>query len=116
MWVTGIPLAWLAIVTTTASWQKLVHDDPRVSFLKGANVLAEKLAAGTLTEAQAAVAPQLIFNQRLDAALTVFFVLILWIVIFDMLRTCYRVVNGKPVLPSSEAPYQSNGVAVSARP
>jgi carbon starvation protein len=115
VWVSGIPLAWLAIVTTTASWQKLVHDDPRVSFLKGADVLAEKLTAGTLTEAQAAVAPQLIFNQRLDAGLTVFFVAILWIVIFDMLRTCYRVVNGKPVLPSSEAPYQSNGVAVSAQ-
>jgi carbon starvation protein len=107
-WVTGIPLTWLAIVTTTASWQKLVHDDPRVSFLKGADVLAEKLAAGVLPEAQAAVAPQLIFNQRLDAALTVFFVVILWIVIFDMLRTCMRVVNGKPVLPSSEAPYVSN--------
>ena len=23
-WVTGVPLAWLAIVTTTAAWQKIV--------------------------------------------------------------------------------------------
>jgi carbon starvation protein len=107
-WVTGIPLTWLAIVTTTASWQKLFSDDVRVSFLAGANDLADKLAAGTLAAKQAAVAPQLIFNQRLDAALTVFFILVLWIVIFDMLRNVSRVVSGKPVLPSSEAPYVSN--------
>jgi len=112
-WVTGAPLAWLAVVTTSASWEKLFSPDPRVSFLKAADVLAEKLAAGTLPEAQAAVAPQLIFNQRLDAGLTVFFCIVLWIVIFDMLRICSRVVSGKPVLPNSEAPYQSNQSTVS---
>jgi carbon starvation protein len=122
-WVTALPLTWLAIVTTVASWQKLFSSDVRVSFLAGANDLADKLAAGTLSAKQAAVAPQLIFNQRLDAALTVFFILVLWVVIFDMLRNIMRVVNGKPVLPSSEAPYVSNvgmgtapasGAAVSA--
>ncbi len=107
-WVTALPLTWLAIVTTTASWEKLFSTDVRVSFLAGANDLADKLAAGALSAKQAAVAPQLIFNQRLDAALTVFFILVLWIVIFDMLRNISRVVSGKPVLPSSEAPYVSN--------
>jgi carbon starvation protein len=104
-WVTGLPLAWLAIVTTTASWQKLFSEDIRIGFIAGANDLANKLAAGTLSPAQAKVAPELIFNQRLDAGLTVFFAAVLWIVIFDMLRNCYRVVSGKPVLPNSEAPY-----------
>jgi carbon starvation protein len=122
-WVTALPLTWLAIVTTAASWEKLFSSDVRVSFLAGANDLADKLAAGALSAKQAAVAPQLIFNQRLDAALTVFFILVLWVVIFDMLRNISRVVNGKPVLPSSEAPYVSNvgmgtapasGAAVSA--
>jgi carbon starvation protein len=113
-WVTAVPLTWLAIVTTAASWEKLFSADVRVSFLAGANDLADKLAAGTLAAKQAAVAPQLIFNQRLDAALTVFFILVLWIVIFDMLRNVARVVNGKPVLPSSEAPYVSNVGAGSA--
>jgi carbon starvation protein len=114
-WVTGTPLMWLAIVTTTASWQKLFSEDIRVGFLAGANDLANKLAAGTLSPAQANVAPQLIFNQRLDAALTVFFIAVLWIVIFDMLRTVSRVMNGKPVLPNSEAPYESNAQGVSVR-
>jgi len=114
-WVTGAPLAWLAIITTTAAWQKMFSDAPNIGFLAGANALADKLAAGTLPPNQAATAPALIFNQRLDAVLTAFFVMILWIVILDMLRICSRVVSGKPVLPSSEAPYESNAATVTVR-
>ncbi len=54
---------------------------------------------------QAAVAPQLIFNQKLDAVLTVFFAAILWLIIADALRTCWRVAKGRPVLASTEAAY-----------
>jgi carbon starvation protein len=57
-----------------------------------------------LTPEQAAVAPQLIFNQRLDAVLAIVLTLILWIVIVDTARVCMRVVQGLPVPPSSEAP------------
>jgi carbon starvation protein len=103
-WVTGIPLAWLAIVTTTATWEKVASPDVRVGFLAAADQLAAKLADGTLPAAQAAVAPQLIFNQRLDAALAIILTLILWIVIADTARVCWRVTKGLPVLPSSEAP------------
>jgi len=57
-----------------------------------------------LTPEQAAVAPQLIFNQRLDAVLAILLTLILWIVIADTARVCMRVVKGLPVPPSSEVP------------
>jgi carbon starvation protein len=77
-----------------------------MGFLAGANQLAERLAAGALPEAQAAVAPQLIFNQRLDAVLAVFFATLLWILIADTTRVCWRVANGRSVLPSVEAPYE----------
>ena len=103
-WVTGVPLAWLAIVTSVATWQKVVSDDVRIGFLAAANDIASKLAAGTLTPEQAAVAPQLIFNQRLDAVLAILLTLILWIVIADTARVCMRVVKGLPVPPSSEVP------------
>lgn len=103
-WVTGVPLIWITLVTTVATWQKVMSDDVRIGFLAAANHLAEQLAAGTLPAAQAAVAPQLIFNQRLDAALAVILTLILWVVIADMSRVCLRVMKGLPVLPSSEAP------------
>ena len=71
---------------------------------RGRESLAGKLASGALTPEQAAVAPQLIFNQRLDAALALLLTAILWIVIADMLRVSWRVVKGLPVPPSSEAP------------
>jgi carbon starvation protein len=105
-WVTGIPLAWLAIVTTTAAWQKLASPEPRMGFLAAADQLAEKLAAGTLTPEQAAVAPELIFNQRLDAVLVVFFAVILWVLIVEMLRVSWRAHRGLSVPASWEAPYQ----------
>ena len=92
-WVTGVPLAWLAIVTTTATWQKIVSTDVRIGFLAAADQLADKLAAGALSPEQAAVAPQLIFNQRLDAVLAMLLTAILWIVIADMLRVSWRVVT-----------------------
>jgi carbon starvation protein len=104
-WVTAAPLAWLAIVTTAASWEKLVSNDPRIGFLAAANQMAAKLASGALKPEQAAVAPQLIFNQRLDAVLAVLLTAILWVVIADMLRVSLRVAQGKSVLPNSEAPY-----------
>jgi carbon starvation protein len=105
-WVTAAPLAWLAIVTTAASWQKLVSGDPRIGFLAAADQLAAKLASGALSPEQAAVAPQLIFNQRLDAVLAVLLTAILWVVIGDMVRVSLRAVRGQPVPPSSEAPYE----------
>jgi carbon starvation protein len=53
-----------------------------------------------------AVAPQLIFNQRLDGWLTLFFLAVVWFVIIDMLRISIRYSRGQPVTRSSEAPYQ----------
>jgi carbon starvation protein len=103
-WVTGLPLVWLAIITTTATWQKIVSPDVRVGFLAAAEQLANKLASGALPPEQAAVAPQLIFNQRLDAALAMLLTAILWVVIADTIRVSWRVVRGLPVPPSSEAP------------
>ncbi len=104
-WVTAVPLAWLAIVTTTATWQKIFSDQVRIGFLAAANDMSTKLAAGTLPAAQAKVAPQLIFNQRLDAVLVTFFCVLLWIIIFDMIRVCWRATKGSSVLPLAETPY-----------
>ena len=105
-WVTGLPLTWLIIITSTAAWQKVLSDDVRVGFFAAANDLSTKLAAGLLPPEKALVAPQLIFNQRLDAYLTIFFVLMLWLVVCDMLRMCSRYLAGSTVLALSETPYE----------
>lgn len=104
-WITGLPLLWLLTITTTAVYEKVFSDDIRVGFFAAANDLAQKLSSGVLPPEKAAVAPQLIFNQQLDAWLTIFFVLMLWIVVLDMLRMSWRSLAGKAVLPISEAPY-----------
>jgi len=102
-WVTAAPLAWLTVVTTTATWEKVASPDTRVGFLAAADKMAARLAEGSLSPEQAAVAPQLIFNQRLDAALALLLTAVLWVVIADTARVTWRVMHGKPVLPSSEA-------------
>ena len=104
-WITALPLAWLVIITSTATWQKLTSDDPRIGFLAAANSLSDKLAAGALPPEKAAVAPQLIFNQQLDAVLALFFVALLWLIVADMLRVCARHLHGKTVPPLSEEPH-----------
>jgi carbon starvation protein len=104
--VTGVPLAWLALVTSVAAWQKVVSPDPKLGFFSAASDMAAKLAAGALSPDRAAVASQLIFNQRLDGWLTVLFTAILWFVILDMSRICVRRLRGLPLIKSSEAPYQ----------
>ncbi len=114
-WITALPLAWLAIVTTTAAFEKLFSANPRIGFFAGAADLAAKLAAGALPPAKAAVAGRLIFNQRLDALLTGFFLIVLWVVVGDMLRVAVRRLRGAPLGASPEAPYQRTQFVEGAR-
>ncbi|WP_020183695.1 carbon starvation CstA family protein [Methylotenera sp. 1P/1] len=104
-WITALPLTWLVAITTAASYQKVFSEDVRVGFFAAANDLSTKLASGILPADKAAVAPQLIFNQHLDAYLTLFFVVVLWVVVIDMLRVTKRYIQGKPTLPVSETAY-----------
>ena len=117
--VTALPLAWIALVTSTAAWQKVLSPDPHIGLFAGAAALAAQLAAGTLTAERAAVAPQLIFNQRLDGALIIVFAVIEWLVILEALRVWLRRLRRLPLRAGSEAPYQARrlaGAGLEARP
>ena len=105
-WVTAVPLIWLITVTSSAAWEKLASPDVRIGFLAAANDLERKLALGILSPESMASAPHMIFNQRLDAILILFFVFMLWLIVFEMLRVCIRHAQGKWVPPLSETPYQ----------
>ena len=105
-WVTAVPLIWLITVTSSAAWEKLASPDVRIGFLAAANDLERKLALGTLSPESMASAPHMIFNQRLDAILILFFVFMLWLIVFEMLRVCTRHAQGKWVPSLSETPYQ----------
>jgi len=105
-WITGLPLTLLVIITSSAVWEILTSEDIRVGFFAAANNLSAKLAAGVLPPEKAAVAPTMIFNLQLDAALALFFAAMLWIIVLDMLRICIRHLNNKHVPPLSESPHQ----------
>ncbi|MCX7081785.1 MAG: carbon starvation protein A [Methylococcales bacterium] len=104
-WVTGLPLTWLIIITSTAAYQKITSTDIRIGFFAAANDLSDKLVSGSLSVEKANIAPQLIFNLQFDAWLTVFFISLLWLIVFDMLRVAVRTLNGQPVLPLTESPH-----------
>jgi len=111
VWVTALPLLWLVILTTTAVYEKISSDNPRIGFFAAAADLQHKLDAGLLAPEKAAVAGQLIFNQQLDAWLALLFVVLLYLVIADMLRLAWLRARGVTVLPSSEQPYQASRLA-----
>jgi len=104
-WITALPLAWLVTITTSAVWIKVTSPDVRIGFFAAAGDLSDKLAAGLLSPERAAVAPQLIFNLKLDAWIALFFAILLWVIVLDMLKVCYRHLAGKPCPPLSEAPH-----------
>ncbi|MES2677935.1 MAG: carbon starvation CstA family protein [Pseudomonadota bacterium] len=85
-WVTALPLAWLATITLTASWQKLFSDNVRIGLLAGARDLKDKFANNLLPPEKMAIADKLIFNQYVVASLTAFFASLLIVVILDMVR------------------------------
>jgi carbon starvation protein len=98
-------------VTTVAAWQKIFSDDARLGFFAAARDLADKLASGMLTPERAAVAPQLIFNQQLDGWLTLFFLLVVWTIVIDMLRGCWNHLSGRRQAADTESPYVATQLA-----
>jgi carbon starvation protein len=102
--VTLAPLAWLVAVTFTASWHKVLDPDPRVGFLAQAHTLA----AGPATAATA----RLIFNNRLDAAVTGLLVVMVSLVVIESARVWIGVLTGKREAKVREAPFVSTRLAM----
>src|ERR1051326_3652042 len=75
MWITGIPLAWLVVVTFTAGFEKIFSDQPRLGFLAEASGLQAALDAGQVAAANIAATQAQIFNARLDAFLCGVFII-----------------------------------------
>jgi carbon starvation protein len=97
--VTLVPLAWLVAVTFTASWHKIFDSNPRVGFLAQARVLA----ASPVPISSATV--QLIFNNRLDAAVTGALVVMVTLVLVESLRQWMGILNGAKEARVKESPF-----------
>ena len=97
--VTLVPLAWLVAVTFTASWHKMFDPNPRVGFLAQARVLAA--APGPMTSATARV----IFNNRLDAAVTGILVVMVTLVLVESARQWRGILSGAREARIKESPF-----------
>jgi carbon starvation protein len=105
IWVTLVPMAWLVAVTMTASYQKIFDANPNLGFLSKANSLAAQVAAGQIPAAKIAETHRLIFNQRLDAAVTGVLALMILVLLVEALAQWYAILSGRRVAVLHEAPY-----------
>lgn len=105
-WVALVPTAWLLICTMTAGWEKTFSEDARVGFLAVANKFQAMIDSGNIpsqyTESQLV---QLIFNNRLDAGLTIFFMIVVVLLALFSIRTALKALKtSEPT--ANEVPYQ----------
>jgi carbon starvation protein len=103
-WITLVPMLWLVLVTQTAGYQKIFHPDPRVGFLAEANRMSRMIDSGRISAEQVPQTRRLIFNSRLDAAVTGMFSILVIVIIADSARVWVAFLNRRkvPVLQESE--------------
>ena len=92
-WTTLLPLVWLLSVTLTAGYQKIFSADLRIGFLAHAAALRARITSGEVPAANLAETQTLIFNDRLDAAVTGLFMVLVVVIVVDSLREWYRVLS-----------------------
>ncbi|HEX7939083.1 MAG TPA: carbon starvation CstA 5TM domain-containing protein, partial [Gemmatimonadaceae bacterium] len=111
--VTILPLVWLAIVTLSAGYIKVFSDDPKLGFVSHARGLSAAIDSGTLPAAikTATAARQMIFNDYLDAAVALFFMVSVVVIIADSVREWTAVISGRKPAISSEVPFEAVPVA-----
>jgi carbon starvation protein len=105
IWVTLAPMAWLVIITMTASWQKIFDVNPRIGFLSAANAMAAQIAAGKIPAAKIVETHRLIFNQRLDAVVTALLALMILFLLAEALFQWAVILGKRRAALLHESPY-----------
>ena len=83
-WVTGIPLAWDAAVTLTASYQKVFSDNPKLGFFAQRDKFNDAIAAGKVAARRPRSMDDMhavVTNSTVDGVLAAFFAILIIIVI-----------------------------------
>jgi carbon starvation protein len=105
IWVTLLPMAWLVIITMTASFEKIFSANTRIGFLSQANSLAAQLAAGNVATAKIADTQRLIFNLRLDAAVTAILAAMILVLLVEALAQWFAILSRRKQPVMQETPY-----------
>jgi carbon starvation protein len=106
--VTIVPLAWLALVTLTAGWEKIFSADPKLGFLSHAGVVSATIATGTLPAGAQTItdAGRLVMNDYIDAAVAAFFLLSVIVIIVASAHEWITVLTGKKIARSTEVEFR----------
>jgi carbon starvation protein len=107
-YITIMPLIWLTIVTMSAGWEKLFSPEAKLGFLAHAKVIQGQVASGTLPAAIKTLtdARRMIFNDYLDAAVTVFFMVSVVVILAASLQEWVACLRGTKEVVSSEVPFE----------
>ena len=103
LWVTLAPLAWLFTVTMTAGWMKIFSPAP-LGFLAIARGLEQQIAFGG-SRAEVVAWRAQVFNNRVDAAVTGAFLVLVAIVVAANARVWWQLLAGKRAAELHEEPY-----------
>ena len=99
-WLTLGPLAWLLVVTLSASYDKIFSPERRIGFLADAAAVAADVARGATDPATGA---RLIFNDRLNAVVAAIFVLVVLAVVLASAAAWLRLWRANTVDTTNEA-------------
>ncbi|MEY4939327.1 MAG: Carbon starvation protein [Verrucomicrobiota bacterium] len=111
-WVTLLPLGWLLAVTTTAGLMKIFSPAP-LGFLALARSFEARIAAGG-TAAELKLWQAQLLNNRVDAAVTAVFLILVAIVLIANARVWWQLVRQKQTPLLREEPYVAAGRAAEA--
>jgi len=103
-WVTLAPLAWIVTVTMTAGWQKVFSADPKLGFLAHAASLAGSAAPNV---------SRLIFNDRLNTVVALFFMTVVALLILVSVREWWLVLSKRKAATVNETPFVESAQAFS---
>ncbi|WP_159566532.1 carbon starvation CstA family protein [Budvicia diplopodorum] len=107
-WVAVVPTIFLLVCTLTAGWQKVFDANPRVGFLALAKKYQVSLDEGKILAPAKSLdqMSSLIFNNQLDAGLTLLFMFVMLSVVVFGLRTAFKA-RANPIATANEIPYQA---------
>jgi carbon starvation protein len=105
-WITILPMIWLVAVTLTAGYQKVFHDDPRIGFLAEADRLSVMVADGRVPADRIVAVQRQIFNNRLDAAVTGLFLVMILVILIDCAREWLAILGLRKLPVLCEAEYR----------
>ncbi|MFC9913840.1 carbon starvation CstA family protein [Streptomyces sp. NPDC127197] len=115
-WITGIPLAWDATVTLTASWQKVFSSDPKVGFFKQRQVFQDAIDRGEILPPAKTMDDMhtVVTNSTVDGVLSAVLALLIVVVIVDATRVCIRHIRRPALSTLSEAPHVESKIVAPA--